>query len=57
MVRRRKIIQMKRVTAAFLAALFLTCATLAAAVPLRISYAAIAANIAGIWMAEGSGSV
>ena len=28
MVRRRKIIQMKRVTAAFLAALFLTCATL-----------------------------
>jgi ABC-type nitrate/sulfonate/bicarbonate transport system substrate-binding protein len=56
MVRRRKIIEMRRVTAAFLAALFLTCATLAAAAPLRISYAAIAANIAGIWMAEGSGA-
>ena len=45
---------MKRVTATFLAALFLTCAALSAAAPLRISYAAIAANIAGIWMAEGS---
>jgi putative hydroxymethylpyrimidine transport system substrate-binding protein len=56
MVRQRKIIEMKRVTATFLAALFLTCAARSAAAPLRISYAAIAANIAGIWMAEGSGA-
>jgi hypothetical protein len=39
-----------------LAILFLTCAGRAAAAPLRISYAAIAANIAGIRMAEGSGA-
>jgi ABC-type nitrate/sulfonate/bicarbonate transport system substrate-binding protein len=56
MARRRKIIEMGRVNATFLAILFLTCATHAAAAPLRISYAAIAANIAGIWMAEGSGA-
>lgn len=53
---KRKIIDMRRLTATFLATLFLTCATSAAAAPLRISYAAIAANIAGIWMAEGSGA-
>ena len=39
-----------------LAILFLISTGTAAAAPLRISYAAIAANIAGIWMAEGSGA-
>lgn len=47
---------MRRTAAALLAILFLTGAGRAAAAPLRISYAAIAANIAGIWMAEGSGA-
>ena len=46
----------KRVTATLLATLVSICATRAVAAPLRISYAAIAANIAGIWMAEGSGA-
>lgn len=32
------------------------CAAPAEAAPLRISYAAVAANIAGLWMAEGSGA-
>jgi putative hydroxymethylpyrimidine transport system substrate-binding protein len=56
MARRMKVIDMRRVTATFIVTLFLTCAGRAAAAPLRISYAAIAANIAGIWMAEGSGA-
>src|SRR5688572_11081115 len=47
---------MRRMAAALLAILFLTGTGRAAAAPLRISYAAIAANIAGIWMAEGSGA-
>jgi ABC-type nitrate/sulfonate/bicarbonate transport system substrate-binding protein len=47
---------MRRLTALFLAILLFTYAAHAAAAPLRISYAAIAANIAGIWMAEGSGA-
>jgi len=47
---------MKRIAATVIAFLFLTYAGRAAAAPLRISYAAIAANIAGIWMAEGSGA-
>ena len=37
--------------------LLLTRVDPALSAPLRISYAAIAANIAGIWMAEGSGAL
>jgi NitT/TauT family transport system substrate-binding protein len=47
---------MTRIAAMVLAILFLISTGTAAAAPLRISYAAIAANIAGIWMAEGSGA-
>jgi NitT/TauT family transport system substrate-binding protein len=46
----------RRIAATLAAILFLASGVGAAAAPLRISYAAIAANIAGIWMAEGSGA-
>ena len=47
---------MGRIGAVFLATALLIWVDHARAVPLRISYAAIAANTAGIWMAEGSGA-
>jgi ABC-type nitrate/sulfonate/bicarbonate transport system substrate-binding protein len=47
---------MTRIAALFLGAAVSLWASHLAAAPLRISYAAIAANIAGIWMAEGSGA-
>ena len=47
---------MRSVILSLLAAALLLSANPAKAAPLRISYAAIAANIAGIWMAEGSGA-
>jgi NitT/TauT family transport system substrate-binding protein len=47
---------MRRIAATLAAILFFASGAGAATAPLRISYAAIAANIAGIWMAEGSGA-
>src|SRR5258706_1716075 len=43
-------------TAAVMIVLLLVCRDIAGAAPLRFSYGAIAANTAGIWMAEGSGA-
>ena len=47
---------MRRIAATLAAILLFASGAGAATAPLRISYAAIAANIAGIWMAEGSGA-
>ena len=54
MTQKSAVILLKAIAAT--AALLILWVDAAGAAPLRIAYAAIASNTAGIWMAEGSGA-